>query len=836
MAVARPRLVVALAVACALCGGVLGLVDPYGFAGSFGWAFVVMGVLWGYGSAVGRWCGVALGPGEQIVLGATVWIGLVGPLLAAGVASRGPLFALAMLGLGLALVELVRRARAESGVREAAPPRLVLGMLLVAYLVITVIGTIWMHSNAYDDHLAYGSLAKRLLDAGNLVEPFSFRRISAYGGQTVLLALAGLRGNVESTELLDRGIFQAITLLVVIDVARHRKLDIAVTTLVVLFVISVWDITSNSASTWTGVAVFLGTYSIATNETAPRRMTLPLTFAACAAACTLRQSYLVPAAIFAALLLLAHVRTSAATWRAAWIAERRTVAICIAVVTVFLLPYIVAAQLSNHTFLYPIVAGTANPAAPMRPSSGTIAQELAFFVHTAFETEPIKIWWLLFPFMLLVKDTRAFKPWRSYVISCVVGFVFLIHSFVESDPLTLWRYAFAYMTPLAVIFVIEAAGRLPIGDDGPRLPLRLPLVAICFVWLAVFAQFVWQRHDIVTRVTHLMHNVDLALVRGTERSPATDAYRALQASLPEGARVAILVDDPQVLDFRRNEIVNLDLVGFAAPAPGLPAFLGPERWRSYLAAQGIRYVAFVDGDSSVCLFRRKEWVHRLFENGELWRFMAAHMIDAQDTLQSFTKTARILFQRDGLVAVDLGADVPPPPAIADPPDPVRQDAFIRHISETELGDATWQLASRSNVAFVVDPLGPADLDIDHQADPTVDGAFHALFGIPLHEPPHRWLSDRTHIRVRGNGAQHVHVKVRANRAKLYTIPTAYLTLDGHELGHAVADGNGTVVFDADVTCSGWCDLYLMFSTMSEFWKPADVLLGFELLELEWTPR
>jgi len=121
-------------------------------------------------------------------------------------------------------------------------------VLLVAYLVITVIGTIWMHSNAYDDHLAYDSLARRMLDCGNLIEPFSFRRISAYGGQTALLALAGLRGNVETSELLDRGIFQAITLLVVIDIARHRKLDLAVTTLVVLFVISLWDITSNSAS------------------------------------------------------------------------------------------------------------------------------------------------------------------------------------------------------------------------------------------------------------------------------------------------------------------------------------------------------------------------------------------------------------------------------------------------------------------------------------------------------------------------------------------------------------------------------------------------------------
>ncbi|MBA3541527.1 MAG: hypothetical protein H0T79_18080, partial [Deltaproteobacteria bacterium] len=294
-------------------GAVLGLLDPTSLQGGAGWSVVVLAVLWGYGAALERLLRIRIGLGEQLVLGTAVFVLLGGWLLAFGVASTVPLFVVAGGGVALALVELVRRARLP--VANASPisgdRRLALWLLggaLVAYLTITLLGEVAGRGNPFDDHVAYTAFVKRMLDCGDLIEPFSFRRVSAYGGQTVLLALAALRGDVESTGLLDRGVFAWVVALVVLDLARKRRLHLGVIAMVMIFLFTLRDLSSNSASAWTGLACFLAAYGFATNPDLTPRTSLLLVFATCATACTLRQNYLVPAGLFAALMLVAHVR------------------------------------------------------------------------------------------------------------------------------------------------------------------------------------------------------------------------------------------------------------------------------------------------------------------------------------------------------------------------------------------------------------------------------------------------------------------------------------------------------------------------------------------------
>src|SRR5256886_7684645 len=107
---------------------------------------------------------------------------------------------------------------------------------------------------------------------------------------------------------------------------------------------------------------------------------------------------------------------------------------------------------------------------------------------------------------------------------------------------------------------------------------------------------------------------------------------------PEGARVAALVDDPWLLDFSRNSIALLDFPGAAAPAPGLPSFTDAEHWRAYFVAEGIRYVAFSDPAVSTYMYRRSNWVWRLYVDDELHSFLSAHLVDAPHaTSQAATK-------------------------------------------------------------------------------------------------------------------------------------------------------------------------------------------------------
>jgi hypothetical protein len=214
--------------------------------------------------------------------------------------------------------------------------------------------------------------------------------------------------------------------------------------------------------------------------------------------------------------------------------------------------------------------------------------------------------------------------------------------------------------------------------------------------------------------------------------------------------------------------------------------------------------------------------------------MAAHIIDAMDTFQELATTSRVLFNEDGLSVIDLGASACTEPDRG-PAELVRMDTFIRHISEDELGNNSWQLASRRDVAFQADGYGPGEVGPALPADPSADDwLLDRVLGKPPRPPPHRWLTDRTHVRVHGDGERRLRMRIWVDTARLLTTPRLSIWLDGTTLAHATPDANGNVEFDLRTRCTGWCDLYIVISTMHEFWRGAGDLRGMKLLGLEWT--
>jgi hypothetical protein len=500
------------------------------------------------------------------------------------------------------------------------------------------------------------------------------------------------------------------------------------------------------------------------------------------------------------------------------------VLLALAAVAIVVVPYMVAAQRSSGTALYPLLLGTGDPDAPLRPAGGDLLEEATFFVNVLFTPEPIRVWWLLLPIMLIAKDTRPLRPWRAFLIACGVGFVLLVHSFTLSDPWNLWRYAFGFITPLAVVFAIE------VGAE--RRGLTLPAAAVFLAWLALVVNLVETRQATARRFTASLQEIKSAWVFGTEkRDPRVRSYGDLQRAVPEGERLAILLDDPWKLDYARNPIVNLDLPGFTAPAPGLPSFTTPAHWRAYFASQGIRYLAFVRPDASASLYRRGAWLYRMYQEGELFQFMAAHMIDTFDTFVALAGSSQVLFDRDGMCAIDLGPEAGPEPDRG-PPELVRMDRFLRRISEEEFGNKAWQLANRSNLAFKTDGLGPGALILPT----TIDHQYKGFWGMfeGLDDPPHRWLMDRTRLRVFGTGREAIHVKLWVRIARAHTRPLVTLNLDGTTIAETTPDEGGMVTFDVPASCTGWCDLYIMFSSSFDWWVPPEDNGIAKLLELDWS--
>jgi hypothetical protein len=839
----RWKLVIAGALALSIAAGaVVGFLYPRHLLGAASWSVVVVAVLFGLGALVRRGLGVELRPGEQIVLGTFAWITGSGALLALGIASRGPLLGLAAIGAVAALVELRARAIAPAAEPEGGEPGerwagAVFLVLLSSFLVLNLLGSISTRGNPADDQVAYTSFVKRVLDCGDLIEPFSFRRLSAYGGQTMLHALAALRGDVAATDLLDRGIFEWIGVIALLDLARRRRLHLGISIVLVVVLLSLWDLHLNSGPMWTSFTCFIAAYNFATREELPARARLVLTLAVLGTACTLRQNYLAPAGLFGLLLLLSHLRGAAraSSWRTAWTAERRTILLAIAAAAIVVVPYMIAALRSSGTPLYPVLPGTGDPDSPLRPTGGTLLDELGTFLVVVFTPEPIRVWWLLLPVMLIARDDRPLRPWRAFLIACGVGFVLLVQSFLLSDAWHLWRYAFGFLTPLAFAFAVEAAARLPFLDPVPapaaRRGFALPVAATFLAWIALVVNLVETREATGQRFKTSLQNIKAAWLSGTaKRDPRVRSYPALQQAIPEGETVAVLLDDPWVLDYARHRIINLDLPGFTAPAPGLPSFTTPENWRAYFASKGIRYLAFTRPDASAYLYRRENWLHRMFHEDELYQFIAAHLVDTLDALTALAGSSKVLFEGDGMYAIDLGPDAGPEPDRG-PPERLRMDRFMRRVSEQELASKAWQLAHRSNVVFKGDGAGPSAVILPITSDHEYRGFWGMFAG--LEEPPYRWLMDRTRLRVFGTGRETLHVRLWVRLVRAQTQPVVTLSLDGRTIAEASPDEGGDVVFDVPASCTGWCDLYIIFNSSFDWWAGPETNAIAKLLELDW---
>jgi hypothetical protein len=588
---------------------------------------------------------------------ACMWIG--GALLLVHAGSRGPLTVMVAVGLVALSLDLWQRLPSRSGlgrhvVRRAFTswPTWVFVAAVMPLVVAQIAGeAVDLNLNPADDLLAYLAFPKEMLEAGTFLQPFSFRRIGSYGGQSFLQALMLIASQPQRLYAVDRGLCLGLFVALIVGharvVGRVARIAVMLTALVVL---TIPIVRTNTASAISGAAAFVALYRTMSWAGLPQRGDVRaaiLVGAMAGFAWTLRQNFLVVA--------LGVLFTSGAlsiVWaRGGWPARRlafRDLVLSVAATIGFVLPWALSSYASSRTLLYPVMAGSINSEFSAVGREQPLKQTLEDFWPHLTTDSPTKTILLVALGALFLRDRGARPTLRPFLLACFVGFLVLLPQ-IDWDQR---RYRYGFELGFFVLVGLAAASELPTMFRRTATGAWAAVVVV----IGCASQTMEARVGAVTMYTQLV-----GWIKEPSTAPSTidlsveHAYLEAQASIPRDAKVLSVVDYPYYFDYGRNALYNIDFPGVMSPAPGIPWKRGPDALAAYLQSLSIRYVVVIDSQSSVHMFKRSAWEAHAKEIPSVWGHWAGYVLELFDSLDKLSATHRHLYEGSGLTVIDLGA-------------------------------------------------------------------------------------------------------------------------------------------------------------------------------------
>lgn len=627
------------------------------------WGALCVASFAGWGAALKRalFRGASVDVGLLVAWGASVVCVLGGLLGALSLLRRPALVAVVALGVALAAWALVRpdgarRHGARATLRLARRHAL---FMLVAAITAGIVGFHYFaaiadwHVNPYDDEIAYLAFVKKLLDTGTFPEPYSLRRLSALGGQIVFVALVAPRAAMSQGHTFDHGVCVVMIALLVAGYRGARTPSLLFRMAAAVFLCVVPNMAINTASYFSGVVFTLALYRTLVflerrEGRSPWRAALVLALLS-ATLCTLRQNYL-PLPV---LLLGTSYAFLVTRGGRPWLARLREPLLAGAFTLLALAPYFAMGWVSNRTALFPILMGDANPVLQLKATDSTFAREASMAIQTLLDGVPVRTLPLLWILFALVRERRTRRPTWALAVGVFGSFAMTVHAFTQADVLSLGRYVFAGAMALTLVLILESGAQMP---RQPRALGRSTVAGILGIGI-VLIEILELRPGVVKSYERHFANIEsLARTPKLAVTASQILCEKMQAAVPPGEAMAVLVDAPLFLDYARNPIYNLDMPGYASPLVAgkpLPFFQGASKVAEYFRSQGVRYLAFVRPDRSTYHYRRDYWIERLADNAELWRSFAPYLIDTLDTLAELATRHKVLFDEHGVVVVDL---------------------------------------------------------------------------------------------------------------------------------------------------------------------------------------
>lgn len=493
----------------------------------FGLAMIaVVAALAGWGLLVARLARIEDAPLALVVhWGLAAMLGLAGLALLVHQLDHAVQLALVLAGLalhgGLLVLDHRRHEARLVGLLRAADSRfwVIPAIALVVVAALHVLGTAGdVTASPFDDDGSLPAQLHRLWQTGTLADPIGFAREAQLGGNVAASALVTALTGVAWFRVVD-GLGFALLLWLAVSYLRPRTATASLWAVLLLFVAASYPaVATNATPRWLATSLLLALFVTFERYAAPEddRELWPLGLLAAATA--VLRSELVPVAVamVAAAGLLAIGRSGGG---------RRTSALLV-VPLAAVLPFVIARWAARASV----------PASALVGRHGFVIPLLSFLGLLV-----VAIW-------IPVVTSRGPRRWIA--IAALLGLAGIIAQLTGTRP-----YALQLVWP-----IIVAAG-LAIGLGALRTS-TLDARAVALVLSLFAAVLIYDGRDVPGRVRWSRRYAELAsgieyLRHAYPSAPRPDPYAPLLASVPPGATIAVWVARPELLDLRRNRILDL---------------------------------------------------------------------------------------------------------------------------------------------------------------------------------------------------------------------------------------------------------------------------------------
>jgi hypothetical protein len=511
-------------------------------------------------------------------------------------------------------------------------------VILLACLSLLCLGT-HVHSlypapwNANDDSLAYAAFPKKMLDTGCLIEPFSWRRLTGFGGYDYLHSLMLSVLPAISLHLLDAGVMNTLTAFcLAYYVRRHLRASPLIAGVAGLafavFALPRINLAPSSILSLLSLSL-LHAVKTAGNKLEQKDWRPSVLIALAAAGLiSVRVTGVGFAAVFLGLAFLCSCRQS----RALVPPIRYWVRVA-GIVAVLILPWALSLYRSSGTLLWPAMAGNFCSTIP-NSRSLALGAELSFqWKNFCFSGLEYIALFAMLGFLPILEV--------AYVAGTLLVALITIHSANLAPPGELMRY-YAPFTQVSAILV----GASVVGWLAVRLPKPTTLISVVLAaTICVSVALVDPRWNVVIGILGRFATVPIF----AEPNPYSEAI----AHIPPGAKILAEVDQPYLFDYRRHTIYNIDQIGMASPGQGLALRGEPDMLIDYLRSQGIGYLVFVRPSKAVSLYSRRDQEKNLSGSNVFYRAVAQNYIWFFDAIDSLSKRYPILFENDRAVVMQI---------------------------------------------------------------------------------------------------------------------------------------------------------------------------------------